>query len=138
TTVTATRTGGGVVGLQVFEYRGLALATPVDRTATGTSGTKLSRSNGAFTCGTVTTTQANELLISGVANNTGPGTNVNNAWTRSFTDLYDTHDSTNKLLLASAARTVAATASYSTGSVLQGGSGSGVTRCVTATFRASF
>jgi hypothetical protein len=138
TTVTANRTGGGAIGLQVFEYSGIATTNPLDQTATGTAGSSLSRSSGTFTCGSVTTTQANELLIAGVANRTAAGTNVNNAWSSSFTELLDLRDSTDTVLVASAHRIVSTTGTYQTGSNLQGGIGAGATRCQTATFKASF
>jgi hypothetical protein len=137
-TVTATRTGGGAIGIQVFQYSGIATSSPLDQTATGTAATSISNASGTFTCGSVTTGQANELLIAGVANRTAAGTNVNNAWSSSFTERLDLRDSTDVILVASAHRIVSATGTYQTGSNLQGGSGNGATRCQTATFKAAF
>jgi hypothetical protein len=138
-TVTANRTGNGAIGLQVFEYSGIATTNPLDQAATGTLEVSVSRANGTFTCGSVTTTQANELLIAGVSTKTNPpsSTNVNNAWDDSFTERHDLLDPGENVMIASAHRIVNAMGTYQTGSNLQGGIGSGRTVCQTATFRAA-
>jgi hypothetical protein len=137
-TMTATRTGGGAIGIQVFQYSGMATSNPLDQTATGTAAASISNVNGTFSCGSVTTAQANELVIAGLASRTTAGTSVNNAWSGSFTERLDLRDSTDTVLVASAHRIVSAPGTYQAGSNLQGGSGNGATRCQTATFRAAF
>jgi hypothetical protein len=135
--ISATRTGGGDIGLQVFEYSGLATTDTLDQTGSGTTGQSINRSSGAFTCGPVTTTQANELLVAGFTHNAAAGTNVNDAWTGSFAERVDLLDASNSILVASASLVVTSTGTYDTGSNLQDGGGSGASRCQLATFRAA-
>jgi hypothetical protein len=83
----------------------------------------------------VTTAQANQLLIAGVVHVADATVNVDDNWSSSFAEKFDLNG--NGVLVASSVRIVSSTGTYSTGSTLQGGGGSGRTRCQTATFKGS-
>lgn len=66
--------------LTIFEYSGMATASPLDRTASNMSGAKVaSISTGT----TATTTQADELVIAAVSTEKTPEV-FNNTWTNGF------------------------------------------------------
>ena len=83
-TVTVTTSGGSStsygMGLQLYEYTGAAATSPLDDAASPASGTGTS-----LTSGSVTTTQACDLLISGAAINA----NATFTWASPFTEEFD-------------------------------------------------
>ncbi len=105
-TVTVTVSSGTHMGLQIYEYSGV---TTLDQTEslTGTSKTPSS--------GSITTTQATELLIAGVVIQ---GQTSFSLWTNSFTEEFDFQNTTgssgSRCSYAGADRIVAATGTYST------------------------
>ncbi len=108
-TVTVTTTGGSStsygMGLQLYEYSGMAATSPLDAVATPSSG-----SGTSLTSGSLTTTQACDLLMSGAAINTA----ATFTWGSSFTEEFDFHNGgTNERSFSGADRAVASTGSYS-------------------------
>ncbi|MGD0765997.1 MAG: hypothetical protein ABR978_06795, partial [Dehalococcoidia bacterium] len=108
-TVTVTTSGGSStsygMGLQLYEYSGMAATSPLDDVATPNSGTGTS-----LTSGSVTTTQACDLLISGAAINT----NATFTWGNSFTEEFDFQNpGTNRRSFGGADRVVASAGDYS-------------------------
>ena len=92
------------MGLQLYEYSGMAATSPLDDTASN-SGTGTS-----LTSGSVTTTQAGDLLISGAAIKTG----ATFTWGSSFTEEFDFQNpGTNKRSFSGADRVAASAGSYS-------------------------
>jgi hypothetical protein len=108
-TVTVTTTGGTStsygMGLQLYEYSGMAATSPLDAVATSGSG-----SGTSLTSGSVTTTQAGDLLISGAEIIVG----ATFTWGSSFTEEFDFQNpGTNKRSFSGADRFVASAGSYS-------------------------
>ena len=84
TTVTFTITGGTAsLGLQIFEYSGLAATAPLDGTSSGFSNA-VSQTSG--NTGTPLTTATNDLLVAGI---TIGNTETNVTETNSFTERFD-------------------------------------------------
>jgi len=108
-TVTVTTTLGSSMsygmGLQLYEYSGMAATSPLDAVATPSSG-----SGTSLTSGSVTTTQACDLLISGAAINTA----ATFTWGSSFTEEFDFQNpGTNRRSFSGADRAVTTATSYS-------------------------
>ena len=126
-TVTVTTTGGTStsygMGLQLYEYSGMAATSPLDDTASN-SGTGTS-----LTSGSVTTTQAGDLLISGAAIMTA----ATFTWGDSFTEEFDFQNpGTNVRSFSGADRVVASAGSYSASAT---GSASAAWRMQLAAFK---
>jgi hypothetical protein len=109
TTVTVTVSdSASVLGLQIYEYRGIDTSSPLDQTGSAT-GTSTSPSSGS-----VTTTQANELLIAGMIIRAATSFS---GWTNSFTEQFDFQYQVGQTYVrtyAGADRVVTATDTYST------------------------
>ncbi len=108
-TVTVTTSGGSStsygMGLQLYEYSGIVGTSPLDTVATPSAGTGTS-----LTSGSLTTTQACDLLMSGAAINTS----ASFTWGSSFTEEFDFHNSgTNQRSFSGADRAVTSIGSYS-------------------------
>ena len=108
-TVTVTTSGGSStsygMGLQLYEYSGMVGTSPLDAVATPSAGTGT-----ALTSGSLTTTQACDLLMSGAAINTS----ASFTWGSSFTEEFDFHNSgTNQRSFGGADRAVTSIGSYS-------------------------
>ena len=106
-TVTVTVSSGTQMGLQIYEYSGVVTTSPLDQTAS------LTGSSSSPSSGSVTTTQANELLIAGVV--IQARTSFSN-WTNSFNEESDFQNvgGSPKRSYAGADRIVTATGTYST------------------------
>ncbi len=107
--VTVTTSGGSStsygMGLQLYEYSGLSSTSPLDAVATAATGT-----GSSLTSGSVTTTQACDLLSSGAAINTG----TTFTWGSSFTEEFDFQNpGTNQRSFSGADRNVSTIGSYS-------------------------
>ncbi|MGA9364126.1 MAG: T9SS type A sorting domain-containing protein [Bacteroidota bacterium] len=104
-TVTVAVTGTSYLGLQIFEYQNVATTSSVDainsNTGTGT----------AITTNSVSTSQANDLIIVGVVTNASTSFS---SWTNSFTEQND-FQQTNYRTFGSASRSVTSIGSYSSG-----------------------
>ena len=108
-TVTVTTSGGSStsygMGLQLYEYDGMARTSPLDAVATPSSGTGTS-----LTSGSLTTTQSCDLLMSGAAINTS----ATFTWGSSFTEEFDFHNpGTNQRSFSGADRAATSAGSYS-------------------------
>ncbi len=106
-TVTVTVSSGTQLGLQIYEYSGVATTSPLDQTASSTG------SSNSPSSGSVTTTGANDLLIAGVV--IQADTSFSN-WTNSFNEESDFNNTGGnpKRSYAGADRIVTATGTYST------------------------
>jgi hypothetical protein len=106
-TVTVTVSSGTQMGLQIYEYSGVATTSPLDQTASSTG------SSDSPSSGSVTTTGANELLIAGVV--IQASTSFSD-WTNFFNEESDFKNigGSPKRSYAGADRIVTATGTYST------------------------
>jgi hypothetical protein len=106
-TVTVTVSSGTQLGLQIYEYSGVATTSPLDQTASSTG------SSNSPSSGSVTTTGANDLLIAGVV--IQANTSFSN-WTNSFNEESDFNNTggSPKRSYAGADRIVTATGTNST------------------------
>jgi hypothetical protein len=85
-TITITSSTSATIGLGIIEYSGLATASPIDVTPTGTATT----SGASFPCPNVTTTNANDLILACLAYGGNQGTTtVGGAYTLRFTNSTD-------------------------------------------------
>jgi len=128
-TVTVTVSdSNSVLGLQIYEYSGIDTSSPLDQTSSAT-GTSTSPSSGS-----VTTTQANELLIAGMIIRTETSYS---GWTNSFNEQFDFQFEVGQTYVrtyAGADRVVTATGTYSTTATT---AASGAWRGQIATFKNS-
>jgi hypothetical protein len=106
-TVTVTTSGNAVLGLQIYNYQNIIPVSPVDGTNSNTG------SGSSITSGTVTTTQANDLIIVGVVLRTSA---TFSNWQNSFSEWVDctVGSSWRVRTIAGADRFVDATGTYST------------------------
>jgi hypothetical protein len=106
-TVTVTVSSGTQLGLQIYEYSAVATTSPLDQTASSTG------SSNSPSSGSVSTTQATELLIAGVV--IQAQTSFSN-WTNSFNEESDFQNGggSPKRSYAGADLIVTATGTYST------------------------
>lgn len=128
----AARTDGNGIAMALFEYSGIDSAAPFGRAVAGTAASDVARDGGPFTCGNVTVLANERLLVTGLAMEANGSVNVLNPWQSSFVERAD--QLSGNLLLASAQRIVPGAGTFSTGSSIQGGTGSGSLTCHTATF----
>jgi hypothetical protein len=106
-------TGTSYQSLTILEYSGITTTTPLDKTATASSGGNVTTSQATGT--TATTAQADELLIAAVGVEYGAGIVFNNAWTNSFTQQSNvTGNLLNEEGSTTAHRIVAATGTFTT------------------------
>ena len=104
-TVTVAVSGTTYIGLQIFEYQNVSPTSPVDAVSSKTgSGT-------AITTNSISTSQANDLIIVGVVTNASTSFS---SWTNSFTEQND-FPLTGLRTVAGASRSVTSAGAYSSG-----------------------
>ena len=119
TTVTVTTTGNQLsygMGLQLYEYSGMAASSPLDTTAVDTN----ADSSATLSVGPITTTVTGDLIIAGAEINSNATDNATfSSWTNSFTEEFDFQNpggtGGNQRSFGGADRVVTTATSYSTG-----------------------